>query len=73
MAEQIMTTKEVARYLKVHERTVYRLAARGELPAFKVANTWRFRLQDIDQWIDLQTSSNSAITCSAGADTGGQS
>ena len=73
MTEQIMTIKEVARYLKVHERTVYRLAAKGELPAFKVANTWRFRLQDIDQWINLQTGSSSAITYSAGAEPGGQS
>lgn len=50
-----MTIKEVAGYLKVHERTVYRLAARGELPAFKVANAWRFRLQDIEHWISQQT------------------
>lgn len=55
MAEQIMTIKEVAGYLKVHERTVYRLAAKGELPAFKVANTWRFRTADIEHWINRQT------------------
>ena len=55
MTEQILTIKEVASYLKVHERTVYRLATKGELPAFKVANTWRFRLRDIDHWISAQT------------------
>lgn len=56
MTEQIMTIKEVADYLKVHERTVYRLAAKGELPAFKVANTWRFRVADLEHWISQQTS-----------------
>lgn len=56
-----MTIKEVAGYLKVHERTVYRLAAKGELPAFKVANNWRFRLQDIDQWISQQTHSHASL------------
>ena len=57
MPEQIMTIKEVADYLKVHERTVYRLAAKGEIPGFKVANTWRFRREDIRQWIDARTTS----------------
>jgi excisionase family DNA binding protein len=54
MAEQILTIREVADYLKVHERTVYRLAAKGQLPGFKVANTWRFRRTDIDAWISRQ-------------------
>lgn len=57
MSDQIVTIKEVAGYLKVHERTVYRLAAKGEIPAFKVANTWRFRREDIEHWIEQQTSS----------------
>ncbi|MGM8930214.1 helix-turn-helix domain-containing protein [Salinicola halophyticus] len=68
MTEQIMTIKEVAGYLKVHERTVYRLAAKGDLPAFKVANTWRFRLQDIDHWIRQQT----GAPASAGAEQTGR-
>lgn len=54
MNEQIMTIKEVADYLKVHERTVYRLAKKREIPAFKVSNAWRFRKSDIDGWIDKQ-------------------
>lgn len=57
MNDQIATIKEVAGYLKVHERTVYRLAAKGDLPAFKVANTWRFRREDIEHWIEKRMSS----------------
>ncbi|MAN53113.1 MULTISPECIES: helix-turn-helix domain-containing protein [unclassified Marinimicrobium] len=57
MAGDVITLKEVAEFLKVHERTVYRLAAKGEIPAFKVANSWRFRRQDIERWIDQQTHS----------------
>jgi excisionase family DNA binding protein len=59
MGEQILTIKEVAAYLKVHERTVYRLASKGEIPAFKVGNTWRFRLPDIEHWISAQLGSSS--------------
>lgn len=68
-----MTIKEVAGYLKVHERTVYRLAAKGELPAFKVANAWRFRLQDIDHWISHQTRSPAGAGRSAETGQEGES
>jgi len=49
-----MTVREVANYLNVDEKTVYRLAQKGELPGFKVAGTWRFKRDDIDQWIEDQ-------------------
>jgi excisionase family DNA binding protein len=52
----ILTIKEVAEYLKVTERTIYRLAAAKKIPAFKVGGTWRFRTADIDGWIAGQSS-----------------
>lgn len=57
MAEQLqpaMTVREVATFLAVDEKTIYRLAQRGKLPGFKVAGTWRFQLPDIQVWIDEQ-------------------
>lgn len=48
------TVRQVAEYLSVNERTVYRMAERGELPAFKVGDAWRFRRDDIDAWIERQ-------------------
>lgn len=53
--EGIFTLEEVAAYLKVGKRTVYRLAAAKKIPAFKVGGTWRFPRQEIDQWIKRQT------------------
>ena len=41
--DEILTIDEVAAYLKVGKRTVYRLAASGQIPAFKLGGTWRFR------------------------------
>ena len=55
MAKDILTGKEVAEYLQVTERTLYRLAQEGKIPAFKVGNSWRFRREDLDQWIRDQT------------------
>jgi excisionase family DNA binding protein len=52
--EPAMTVRDVAGYLNVDEKTVYRLAKRGELPGFKVAGSWRFKRGDLDTWIDQQ-------------------
>ncbi len=49
-----MTVRDVAGFLSVDEKTIYRLAQQGKLPGFKVAGTWRFQLQDIQGWIDQQ-------------------
>jgi len=53
----IMTIGEVAVYLKVTERTIYRLAGSKQIPAFKVGGSWRFSKDDIDRWIQEQSSS----------------
>jgi len=50
-ADEILMIDEVAAHLKVGKRTVYRLAANGKLPAFKLGGTWRFRRAELDQWI----------------------
>lgn len=47
----IMTIENFADYMKVTERTIYRLAAGGQIPAFKLGGTWRFRRGELDQWI----------------------
>lgn len=60
MSEDILTIKEVAEYLKVTERTLYRLAQEGRIPAFKVGVAWRFRRSDIDSWIKAQSKPNSS-------------
>ena len=54
MTDQIMTVKQVAEYLKVNERTVYRMATAKKLPAFKVGAAWRFKQSEIERWIEMQ-------------------
>ena len=49
-----MTVRELAALLNVNEKTVYRLAQRGELPGFKVAGAWRFKRIDIERWISAR-------------------
>ena len=51
---QALNVKQVAELLSVNERTIYKLAKKGELPAFRVSGSWRFLLDDIKGWIDEQ-------------------
>lgn len=57
-SNEIFTLDDVAAYLKVGKRTVYRLAAAKKIPAFKVGGTWRFSRIDIDSWIKQQSISD---------------
>jgi excisionase family DNA binding protein len=52
--DNILTIKELSLYLKLAEKTAYRLASDGKLPGFKVGGAWRFRKSEIDQWIKNQ-------------------
>jgi nitrogen PTS system EIIA component len=49
----LLTAKQVAEYLQLSQRSIYRLLDRGELPATKIGGQWRFRKVAIDEWIDL--------------------
>jgi excisionase family DNA binding protein len=54
MTEPALTVRQVAAYLNVAPKLVYRLAQARDLPGFKVAGTWRFKRSDIDAWIEEQ-------------------
>ncbi len=58
MTDQILTLKELAEYLKLAEKTAYRLASEGKLPGFKVGGSWRFKREDLDAWIEAQKYKN---------------
>jgi excisionase family DNA binding protein len=48
---QIMTTKELAKYLKLHEITICKYAADGRIPAIRIGRVWRFDKEAIDKLI----------------------
>jgi excisionase family DNA binding protein len=54
MSDEILTIQELAVYLKLNEKTAYRLAGEGKLPGFKVGGSWRFKREDIEAWIEKQ-------------------
>ncbi|MEN6364844.1 MAG: PTS sugar transporter subunit IIA [Rectinema sp.] len=58
MDDDILTIEEVARYLRVSERTVYDWAQKGEIPSGKIGTVWRFKKSDIERWVNERLSSN---------------
>tara|TARA_R110001583_G_scaffold61445_3_gene181546 strand:+ start:3225 stop:3404 length:180 start_codon:yes stop_codon:yes gene_type:complete len=54
MTSEILTIQEVAEYLKLNEKTAYRLASEKKIPGFKVGGSWRFKRDDINSWIEEQ-------------------
>ena len=47
--DEIMTLEEVAAYLKVTTRTIYRMLEENQIPAFKIRSAWRFRKDEIEK------------------------
>jgi PTS system nitrogen regulatory IIA component len=50
--DDILTIEEVARYLRVSERTVYEWAQKGDIPAGKIGTVWRFKKSEIEKWVN---------------------
>lgn len=48
---ELLTVREVARFLKVNEYTLYRLVAKKKLPAIKVGSQWRFERRVLERWL----------------------
>jgi len=48
---QIVTAKELGQYLKLSESTIYKLATTGEIPGFRLGDSWRFDMDEILQTI----------------------
>lgn len=59
MEDDILTIEEVAKYLRVSERTVYDWAQKGEIPAGKIGTVWRFKKTEIEKWVNERLSSGS--------------
>jgi nitrogen PTS system EIIA component len=56
MQNEVLTLDEVARMLRVSERTVTDWATRGELPGGKLGTSWRFKRSEVERWLDAKLS-----------------
>lgn len=49
--DEILTVNEIADYLKVDTKTIYRLVKQKKIPGRKVGGTWRFKKDILDGWL----------------------
>jgi len=47
----LLTAIEAAKHLRLHVKSLYRLAKEGKIPARKVGGQWRFHRQTLDDWL----------------------
>jgi putative molybdopterin biosynthesis protein len=52
MSDEMMNTKEAAKYLGIHEKQVYALIKSKRIPSTRVTGKWVFPKKLIDNWID---------------------
>jgi excisionase family DNA binding protein len=50
------TAEEAANFLRIHPRTITRMARAGQIPGFRIGTHWRFLRSDMDSWMRSQVS-----------------
>ena len=56
MSQDLMNTKELARYLEIHEKQVYALVKAGRIPATRITGKWIFPRKLVDEWLESNAS-----------------
>ena len=51
VSDEVLTTAETCRYLKVAPRTLYRYIQEKRVPAFKLGKDWRFVKSELEMWL----------------------
>jgi excisionase family DNA binding protein len=52
----VLNAKQAAAYMKVHKRTLYKLAKEGKIPAIKIGRELRFSRTALDKYVRTQVS-----------------
>jgi excisionase family DNA binding protein len=60
--EQIWDCNEAARFLRLHPKTVKRMARKGQLPGCRLGRRWYFRPSDLDALLRSGVSSSEKAT-----------
>jgi excisionase family DNA binding protein len=65
MDERWLSAKEICEYLGVGRSTVYKWIERHDLPAHKVSRLWKFRKEEVDEWIKNEQATPSTVKASS--------
>lgn len=65
--DKLLTIKDVAEYLQMSKEKVYKLAQQGKIPVSRIENQWRFRLEKVDTWLEVNEMGSIVVTAQEGA------
>jgi excisionase family DNA binding protein len=57
LPEPLLDSDEAASIMKIHPKTLQKLARKGIVRGVHIGKLWRFRLSEIERWIDHQMAS----------------
>jgi excisionase family DNA binding protein len=60
MLREVMDIRQASDYLGISGDTLYRYAAEGTIPAFKLGNRWRFKRSLLDAWMVAQSGTHAS-------------
>jgi excisionase family DNA binding protein len=55
--EQLLDSEEAAALLKIHPKTLQRMARQGQITAIQIGKLWRFRVSELDRWLSEKAAS----------------
>jgi len=58
--EPLFDSVEAARLVRIHPKTVVRMARRGQINGIRVGKLWRFRLSDLQRYVDAHSHTTDA-------------
>jgi len=47
-----LTLEQIADYLQMSSSSIYKMAQAGKIPAYKIGRQWRFKIEEIDKWVE---------------------
>jgi excisionase family DNA binding protein len=62
LADRWLSVDEIAAYLGVKRYTVYKWIERKQMPAHKVGSLWKFRMEEVDEWVRSSHAGNANET-----------
>jgi excisionase family DNA binding protein len=60
--KEIWTASDLAKYLKLSAPTIYKLAKNGQIPGFRIGDSWRFEMDEIQRSIQCRKIFQKKIT-----------
>ena len=58
MNDRWLSVSEICTYLGFKRDTIYKWISKKELPAHRVGKQWKFKISEVDEWVQLNSNNN---------------